>query len=261
MAAIVLGNLRTGIDRTRRFALTEVDRLWSLRNAYVNDAGRVVMRPGFDGQPSGGTGCRGLYGFRGKLHRFSAVPVANPNPSLFVINVLRHPTNGAAGLHRIHFVGMILGSIYVVAEFTDGVVKHYWLQPVTQWASNLKVELRQFIKPTNYVGYVYEITSGPTINAWAANTTYAVGAQVQPTAYNTFYYEVMARTGTNPKSSDAEPDWPETVGNQVIEVRLLAGAPDTTPSVTPRPPAAPPPTPPYQPNPETRISRGLNRLP
>lgn len=260
MAAIALGNLRTGIDRTRRFALAEVDRLWSLVNAYVNDAGRIVKRPGFDGQPGGG-GCRGLYGFRGKLHTFSAVPVANPNPALFVVNVLRHPTNGAAAISRIHYVGMLLGAIYVVAEFADGVVKHYWLQPVTQWAANLKVELRQFVKPTNYVGYIYEITSGPAINAWQGNKVFTVGNQVQPSSYNTFYYEVVATTGTNPKSGDAEPDWPEAAGNQVIEVRLLAGAPDTTPDVTPRPPSSPPPSPPYQPNPETRLIRGLDRLP
>ena len=261
MAAIVLGNLRTGIDRTRRFALTEVDRLWRLTNAYVNDAGRVVGRPGFSGQASGGTGCRGLYGFRGRLHRFSAVPVTNPNPALFTIHVLRHPTNGAAALHRIHYVGMILGSIYVVAEFADGVVKHYWLQPFTTWSSLLKVELRQFIEPTAAVGYVYEVTSGPAINSWQGNTAYVVTNRVQPTSYNTYYYEAMATTGTNPASGDAEPTWPEPAGQQVVEVRLLSGVPATTPDVTPRGPATGPSVPPYQPNPETRAARGLVRVP
>lgn len=260
MAAVTVANLRTGIDRTRRFGVTEIDRLWRLVNGYVNDAGRVVKRPGFVGNDATAL-CRGLYGFRGKLHTFCHIPQVNSWPALLVINVLRHPTGGAAVLSKVHSVSLALGSMYVVAEFADGVVKHYWLQPVTSWSPNLKVELRQLIKPTNYLGWVYEITSVPTINAWEPNTVYAVAAQIQPTAGNTFYYEAMATTGTNPKSGDAEPDWPETVGHQVIETRLLSGATGTTPTVKPPPASRPPPNPPYQPNPETRTLRTLDRVP
>lgn len=259
MPAVAVANLRTGIDRTRRYGVTEVSHLWSLVNAYVNDAGRVLRRPGTT-RNQAGAACRGLFGFRGKLHTFAATPQANPSPAILVINVLRHPTGGAAALAKVHSVHLVMGALYVVAEFDDGVVKHYWLQQATTWSASLKVQRGEYLLPTVPNGFVYEVANDSPINAWQANTAYAVANQRQPTAYNGLYYQVTGTTGTTPKSGDVEPVWPTVAGQTITEVRLVAGAPATTPTVEPPPPPAPPPVPPQQPNPGVRITYELNRL-
>lgn len=260
MPAVLVADLKTGVDRTRRHGVAPaVDRLWRLVNAYVNDAGRVVKRPGLTGT-NATVACRGLYGFRGKLHTFAATPQANPSPALLVMNVLRHPTGGAAALAKVHSVHLFLGALYVVAEFADGVVKHYWLQPTQTWTATTKVERGEYLQPTAPNGFYYEVSNDSAINAWQPNTAFAVANQRQPTAYTGFYYQVIGVTGTTPKSGDTEPTWPTVAGATVTEVRLVAGQPVVTPTVTPPPPPAPPPPPPVQPGPTTGGSYGLSRL-
>lgn len=259
MPAVVVANLHTGMDRTRRFGESQVDRLWNLVNAYVNDAGRVVKRPGCLGYAATAA-CRGLFGFRGKLHTFAATPQANPTPALLVINVLRHPTGGAAALAKVHFVGLHLGALYVVAEFADAVIKHYWLQPATTWTSTTRVDRGEYLIPTVPNGFVYEIANESPINKWTANTAFTAGNQRQPTAHSGLYFQVTGTTGTTPKSGDVEPTWPTTAGEFITEVRLVAGAPVTTPTVTPPPPPAPPPAVPPQPSVVTRTTYSLRRL-
>lgn len=260
MPAVVVADLKTGLDRTRRHVPSPVlDRVWNLVNAFVNDAGRIVKRPGLTGTDATAA-CRGLLGFRGKLHTFAATPQTNPSPALLVINVLRHPTGAAATLAKVHSVHLFLGALYVVAEFSDAVVKHYWLQPAATWTANTKVERGEYLQPTAANGFYYEVSNDSTINAWQANTAYAAANQRQPTAYNGFYYQVTSTTGTTPKSGDTEPAWPTVVGATITEVRLVAGQPVTTPTVTPPPPAAPPPVPPAQPGPITGGIYHLDRL-
>lgn len=259
MPAVVVANLRTGLDRNRRFGEVEVDRLWNLVNGYVNDAGRVVKRPGFT-RSQAGLACRGLFGFRGKLHTFAATPQANPSPALVVINVLRHPTGGVAALHKVHSVSLSLGALYVVAEFLDGVVQHYWLQPAITWTASTRVDRGEYLQPTVPNGFVYEISNESPINKWTANTAFAVSNQRQPTVHTGLYFQVTSVTGTGPKSGDTEPEWPTEVGEFITEVRLVAGQPVTTPTVTPPPPTEPPAPVPRQPGTGTRGTYNLRRL-
>lgn len=51
-------------------------------------------------------------------------------------------------------------------------------------------------------------------SAWAAATNYSVGNRRIPTIANSLYYEVTADAGS---SAGAEPSWPTTIGNTVVD--------------------------------------------
>lgn len=250
MASVTFRDAKTGIDRTRRFAAQSADRLYDLVNAYVNEAGRVVKRPGFTGTALPAA-CRGLFGWHGKLQTFAATPQANPNPALFVINVLRHPTGGAAALSKIYSVQVSQGALYVAAEFADGVRKHYWLQPVYTWSGALPLSIDDLVQPTAPLGWIYQVQKNTTIKSWLPDKAYVVGNQVQPTSANGFYYQVTIAQGTNPQSGSFEPTWPTSSGLLVTEVHL-ATPPAITPGTTDTDGPQDPPAKPPGPNPQTR---------
>lgn len=252
MPSVTFRELRTGIDRTRRFAAQTADRAYDLVNCYVNEAGRVLLRPGFTQQTGVlPTACRGLFGWRGKLHTFAATPQTNPNAALYVINVLRHPTGGAAALTKVHDVQLCCGALYVVAEFADGVRKHYWLQPTYTWSASLQLAINDLVQPIAPNGFYYQVIKNTVVQRWKPNTAYALNILVQPTTSNGFFYKVTSRKGTNPQSGAFEPPWPTVVGQVITEVHL-ATIPPFSPSTTDTGGDSDPDDPPNRPNPQTR---------
>lgn len=251
MPSVTFRNLVTGIDRSRRFSAQAADRAYDLVNCQVNEAGRIVLRPGFTTQTGTlPTACRGLFGWRGKLYTFAATPQTNPNAALYVISVLRHPTGGAAALSKVHDVQLCCGALYVVAEFADGVRKHYWLQPTYTWTAALGLAIGDLVQPTVPNGYYYQVIKNTTVKVWKPKTAYALNALVQPTTANGYFYKVTARQGTNPMSGAFEPPWPTPAGMLVTEVNL-ATVPPIAPGTTDTTGDRDPPEPAPKPNPQT----------
>jgi len=130
-------------------------------------------------------------------------------------------------LRKIHFVGAILGKIYLAAEFIDGLIRHYWLQDPPVWKPNTIYMLGELVQPTTLDGYYYQAPVSSPIPAWQPNKVYAVGAKVQPTTANGYYYLLVDATGDAPTSGDTEPVWPVQEGAQVFETEDSTDVPST----------------------------------
>ena len=163
-------------------------------------------------------------------------PVTGP---LFVVDILRHPQASFSGrLKYIHFASPFLGYLYVVAEFDNGDVFHYWLQNPQTWLANHQYQVGDLVQPTVPNGYYYKAMPAVNPPAWAPNVSRANGGIVQPTIPNGYKYTVTATNGANPASGAIEPIWPAVDGATVIEF-TDAFEQTATPSAPPQPPSNP----------------------
>ena len=121
------------------------------------------------------------------------------------------------GVSTVYFSGTILGHLYVAAEFSDGLRRHFWLQDPPSWKPNTVYPLGALIQPTTPTGYYYQAPTSSPIPAWQPNKVYAAGAKVQPTVANGYYYELVDVTGDGATSSATEPVWPVQEGAEVFE--------------------------------------------
>lgn len=152
--------------------------------------------------------------------------VAFDPPAVCVENdVLLHPTDPTAEVVKIHFAAPFQGALYVVAEFDDGGIYHYWLQEADAWEADTEYSANQFVRQTTDNGYVYRATRyGNPYPAWAPGVPRTAGngssiepSRIEPTVYNEYYYEVTDTDGDNPISGQVEPDWPTVTGQTIIE--------------------------------------------
>jgi hypothetical protein len=217
MRAVPLTAIKAGISRQRVKASARADQLFDLLNAYVTAAQTIEVRPGTvrDAQVPN---TKGLTAFRGELHVFSHEQVSVP--AGFVLHVLAHPSGepDAPALEKIHFAEPFLGFLYVVAEFADGGIYHFWLQSGGTWEANKVYRAGDIVEPSTPNGLAYEATRASSpFQSWAASVPRAEGDRIEPTTYNGFYYTVVEVAGTNPASGTVEPIWPENPGERVYE--------------------------------------------
>lgn len=266
MRVFALAKQTDGINRMRSKGGASDSALFDLQNGWVSAKGVIQARPGSRKVLAFPAGTICVFGHQGKYHTFAAAPTFNADPRV-VVNVLRHPTGGSAALLRIHNVFPVLGRLYVVAEFADAVVQHYWLDLPAAWTANTVLGYGYRVQPVagSETGYYYRATNIDTSPAWTASTVKAVGNFVQPSAANNFRYEATAVSGATPSmTSSVEPTWPTTDGATVTE-RRYASEPGIDPgSSKPPPPTTPPGSPgdytPYPPKTTTgtgRTSTGL----
>lgn len=248
---------RGGINRLRDKGGASKDSLFDLVNAYVTPSGTIKKRPGLTKVATLAAGTIGLFGWKGKLRVFSSAVGSEPN-GLFVRTRLRHPSSNTPTLTRVHFSGVFLARLYVVAEFSDGVICHHWLQDPPAWQANTVYKFGRKVKRASGAdtGLVFEMAATSDDPSWRPNTIYAVNDLVQPTVWNGFVYKLISRTHDTAASSCVEPTWP-TVDGQIVKDRrpvtdLATVAPD--PNIVP----APPPLPENQPEP-TPDTEGPNR--
>jgi hypothetical protein len=209
--------------------------LFSLVNGWITQKKTINARPGTVFAAAAPPFTVGGVGFENKIHVFAETPVASIDP-LVVVDVLRHPTGGAARLKLIHKAFPFLGRLYVVAEFTDGVVKHYWLENPVAWSASKAYAVGSVVRPVTASGFYYENKTPVSYPAWQASTEVAIADKRQPTTVNGFVYTVTAVGGPAPhKTGNTEPVWPTTVGATVVE-RLYS-------TETPVPPGSPTPDP------------------
>lgn len=223
MRAVPIHNQSEGINLLRSKGGSSPDALFDLVNGWVTPKRTINARPGSVNEASA-PGTVGGVGFENKIHVFAATPVSVASP-LIVVNVLRHPTGGAAGLLKVHRAFPFFGRLYVVAEFTDGVVQHYWLEKPDAWAANKQYSHKSLIQPTTATGYFYENLTIDATQAWQAGVEVAVGQFRQPRVANGFKYELTSATGPTPiRTSNAEPVWPTVDGATVKERRYVTAA-------------------------------------
>lgn len=230
MADAPLTVLKGGINRLRDKGGARADWLYDLLNGQLTTQGTVKVRPGTTRTNTLDGTTQGLVAFGGKFHVFADEVV--PVPAEYVLHVLVSPESDdevdppvVYTLEKIHFAKPMLGYLYVVAEFSNGSIFHYWLQEGTTWAALTIYKDGDLVQPTTPNGLAYLATRSEAANpVWTAGAPRTVGDRVEPTVYNGFYYEVIDVAGATPTSGDTEPLWPESEGATITE------STDTTPT-------------------------------
>lgn len=229
MRQFALTTAKGGINRLRDKGGASKDSLYDLLNGYVTQTNSIKPRPGTRRAYSLPAGTKGMCAFHERLHVFSSDTVTSSDP-MVVIDVLRHPDQTiASSLVEIHFAAPFLGFLYVVAEWSDGEVFHYWLQENGGWQADHVYLDGEVIQPTVPNGYAYQATRlNPAAAKWKALEPRTVGDIVEPTTGNGYQYEVIDTIGDNPASGTTEPAWIAEDGAIVYE-DVTGGSSTTTP--------------------------------
>ena len=213
----VLTTVKGGITRLRTKGAALKDTLYDLLNGYVTAARTVKVRPGTFLTETLPAGTVGLVAFEGNLHVFASTLVSSI-PSGYVLDVLRSPDGDALTITTIHFAEPFMGALYVVAEFSDGGIYHYWVRSAADWEADTEYDLHALVTPTTPDGYVYKATRlGNPYPSWTPAAPRAVDDIVEPTTYSGYYFKVISVIGDEPKSGDFEPIWPTDAGALITE--------------------------------------------
>lgn len=233
--------VKDGINRLRPKGGARADSLYDLVNGYVTAERTVVNRPGTRRLVQLPAGTVGLVAFEDLYHVFASAVVSLALFPTFRLNILLHPLDPNAELERIHYAAPFLGALYVVAEFDDGQIYHYWLQAGETWEAATEYSANQFATPTVENGYVYRATRlASPYPAWTPGTARTLGPPpsiIEPTTYNEYYFTAIALQGSNPSSGTTEPPWPTATGATLIESTDGVTFPDQNAAQPPTPPA------------------------
>ncbi|MDE2097522.1 MAG: hypothetical protein KGL39_09775 [Patescibacteria group bacterium] len=216
MRAVPLIGLQRGIDRLRIKGGASRQALYNLTNAYINQEGVIVPRAGTTRVATLDSTSVGLMASEGIFNIFST-GIITGLPTGFQTNLLLHPTIVGEPLKKIWFAQPFMGFPYVVAEFQNGDVFHYWLQSGGAWAPHTVYMANSIVVPTAPNGLAYQaVRDLPPNPLWAPNTQVAVGYKVEPTEYTGYYYKAVQVT-PNAFTGTVEPNWPSSIGAEVQE--------------------------------------------
>lgn len=224
--------IKAGLNRQRTKGAALKDTLYELLNGYVTTEKTVKVRPGTLLTDTLPAGTIGLVSHDGLFQVFASSDVTGI-PAGYNLNIVRAPDGEA--LSKIHFAEPFLGALYVAAEFADGDIYHYWLQPATTWEADKMYTVNAAVQPVTTNSFVYRASRlGAPYTEWAADVPRTVGDKVEPSTYNGFYFEVTAVYGANPRSGETEPDFDVEEGQIVVE-----NVDGTPPAPLPTPPKPP----------------------
>jgi hypothetical protein len=212
-----LANFEAGIDRRRIKAGAKRDALYDLVNAYIDEDGSVVSRPGTNRIVTLPAGTKGMCAFNGYLVVFAHEAVADPG-GFVRVEIITDPSEPTSPIERIHFAAPYLNRLYVVAEFESGNVWHFWLYEATTWAPKTMITLGETRQPTTPNGFLY-VAHRPDTPAplWAPNVPRTVGEFVEPTQASGWKFECTDTTGDTPRSGATEPAWNTGTGAITVE--------------------------------------------
>lgn len=217
MRSVPLFKLKQGINRLSVKGGANPASLYDLVNAFITSEGRVRPREGTIRMAALDGTTKGLMASNGVFNVFSNSQVAVP--AGYVNNVLVNPANAALALALIWFAKPFMGFPYVVAQFTDGSVYHYWLQNSGTWKAGTVYTTSTLILPaTNPTGLAYQATRVSAANpTWQAETQIALNTIIEPTQYTGYQYKAVAVAGSTPHTSSTEPVWPTVAAGTVQE--------------------------------------------
>lgn len=216
MRSIPLNNLKQGINRLRVRGGANPSSLYDLVNAFITVDGSVSQREGTIRAATLTSATKGLMADDGLFNVFSITQVTVP--AGYVDNVLINPNDSSQTLKTIWFAKPFMGFPYVVAEFANGDIFHYWLQNGGTWAANSVYKTGTLILPTASTGLAYLATRVSAVNpTWVAETTITLNTIIEPTEYTGFQYKAVALAGATPHTGPSEPTWPEAPGAIVQE--------------------------------------------
>jgi hypothetical protein len=216
--AYPLSVLQGGINRLRVKGNAAANSLYDLRNAYITNAGSIVPREGTQIATQLDSSTVGLAAANGTFNIFSSQYSTATLGSNFVLNVLSNPVNTSSSPQIIWFAKPFMGFLYVVAQFTDSTVHHYWLQNDGTWTSNTDYTSASIVLPPTANGLAYQgVRDFPPNPLWTANTTVTSGSYIEPNTATGFCYQAIAVTGSPVHTGLSEPVWPTVAGGIVQE--------------------------------------------
>lgn len=217
MRPIELHNLKQGINRLRVKGGASPQSLYDLVNAYITQEGSIVPREGTIRAATLTSQTVGLVAIDGIFNVF-AISLQTV-PSGYNCNLLINPVNPALALSKIWFAQPFMGFPYVVAQFSDGSIFHYWLQSNGTWAANTVYKTGNIVTPlATPNGLAYQaVRAMPPNSTWQPQIGVTAGTVIEPTDYTGFAYRAVAVEGTSPHTGSTEPSWPTVKGGVIQE--------------------------------------------
>lgn len=200
-----LTTVKGGLSRQRTKGGALKDQLYDLLNGYVTSEKTVRSRPGTTLSATLPAGTVGLIHHNGTFNVFASSLITGL-PTGYTLKIVRAPDEAA--LSKIHFAEPFLGKLYVVAEFADGDIYHYWIKDSEEWEASTEYQLADVVTPSTANGYTYiPKRSGKPYPTWTPGVNRTVGDKVEPTSFNGYYFEVVTASGGQPRSGLTEPGW------------------------------------------------------
>lgn len=125
MAYIVISNFLGGVDRSRPRYVGPPGTLWSGINGHLTRGGDFEKRKAFAAYASLPSSTVGLAKTGAGLYSFGSV-AAPTMPTGITYQRLQHPTDPSRVLTAIKSWDLFSGKLYVVAQFDNGDVRHYY---------------------------------------------------------------------------------------------------------------------------------------
>lgn len=190
-----LYNLKQGINRLRVKGGANPSSLYDLVNGWITVDGSVNPREGTIRAQALNGNTKGLMANDGVFNVFSITQQSVP--SGYADNLLINPNDATQTIKTIWFAKPFMGFPYVVAEFANGDIFHYWLQNAGKWAPNTVYTTGTLILPlTTPTGLAYLAQRVSAVNPiWQPETGIALGTVVEPTEYTGFQYKAVAIAG------------------------------------------------------------------
>lgn len=209
--------LKGGINRLKVKGGASAQSLYALTDAYITAAGTIVPREGTIRAEALTSSTVGLMAFNGTFNVFSTTLVSVPTG--YIDNLLINPNDATATLVKIWFAKPFLGFPYVVAQFSNGDIIHFWLQSNGTWTANTVYKTGTIVTPlTTPTGLAYQAVRDMAPNAlWTPQTVIAAGTMIEPNEYNGFAFRAVSVEGTAPHTGSTEPAWPSTSGAIIQE--------------------------------------------
>lgn len=208
MRPIPLYNLKQGINRLRIKGGANPSSLYDLVNGWIAVDGSIAPREGTIRAQALTSNTKGLMADDGIFNVFSITQQSVP--SGYVDNLLINPNDATQAIQTIWFAKPFMGFPYVVAQFVNGDVFHYWLQNAGSWAANTVYTTGTLILPlTTPTGLAYLAQRISAVNpSWQPETGIALNTVIEPTQYTGYQYKAVAVAGTSPHTGASEPVWP-----------------------------------------------------
>jgi hypothetical protein len=210
--------LSGGIDRLRVKGGASANKLYDLQNAYITNAGAVVPREGTIRAATLDSSTVGLMSANGQFNIFSSTFSTAALPANYVLNVLSNPVNASSSPTTIWFAKPFMGFPYVVAQFSDTTIHHYWLQNNGTWTSSTDYTSASIVLPPVLNGLAYQgVRDFPSQPLWTADSQITSGSYIEPNTPTGFTYQAIAVTGSPVHTGLVEPVWPTIAGGIIQE--------------------------------------------
>jgi hypothetical protein len=216
--AFPLTVLNGGINRLRVKGGASASQLYDLQNGYISNVGSIVPREGTIRTVTLDSSTVGLAANNGMFNIFSSAYSTAALPANYVLNVLSNPNNTTSSPVTIFYAKPFMGFPYVVAQFSDSSVHHYWLQNNGTWTSTTDYTSASIVLPPVANGLAYQgVREFPSQPNWAPDTIVTSASYVEPNTPTGFAYQAIAVTGSPVHTGLIEPVWPTVAGGIVQE--------------------------------------------